>query len=76
MTDENEVDLIDTYNALISDFNSSISIMQGHEIRELVGMLRNDAAIVIKYPFSSLRYQSVHEIKQISHFKTYIPFPS
>ena len=64
------------YNALISDCNSSISIMQGNAIRELVGMLGNDASIVIKFPFSSLRYQSAHEIKQISDFETHIPFPS
>ncbi len=63
-------------NALISDFNSSISIMQGHAIRVLIGMLGNDAGIVIKYPFSSLRYQSAHEIKQRSDFETHVPFPS
>ena len=60
MTDYNEVDLIAAYYALISDYNSSMSLWQSHAIGELVEKIGTDAGIAIEFPFPSLRYLSAH----------------
>jgi len=76
VTDYNEIDLIVAYYALISYYNSWMSLWQSHAIGELVETIGTDAGVAIEFPFPLISYLSAHEIEQLSDFGTHTPFPS